>query len=98
VTLFTATSTATTNAGDVDYCELGKNNAASAGSDGSVLNIPNAENFPIIWPGQDIAIVTDGAGAAGVCTVFMEYEELPFNATEIDANNGTPVVRKLTVS
>ncbi len=92
VSLFTFETTETTAAGDIDYADLAVANAAGTShtsqtsSIGSQLSYAaDDENFPIIWPGQDLAIVSDGDGTAGVCVVGVEYFELPFDETAIEA-------------
>ncbi len=105
VSLFTFETTETTAAGDIDFAVLAVANPAgvahtsqsSSMTTGSQLSFSaEDENFPVIWPGQDLAIVSDGDGTAGVCNVYVEYYELPFNE---DANEAQiAAIVQLTVA
>ncbi len=106
VSLFSFPTTTTTDAGDIDYVDLANPSVAgssvagsAAGSPASTVYTADDENYPIIWPGQDIGFYSDGAGTAGVVSAFLEYEELPFVAAEVDIGIGTTLdVRKLTIT
>lgn len=90
VTLGTFVTTATTAAGDVDYLDVGIDVAQATGVDNSKVNVARIDW--IIYPGQDFALVSDGAGAAGVCDVYIEYVLLPWG----NRTGGAGVIKKLT--
>lgn len=100
--LFTFTTTAATAAGDVDFANLsdldddGTAITGAPGLSGQTYYSENAENYPVIYPGQDIAFVSGGQGTAGVCNAYVEAIVLPFNEPEIEANINA--VEKLAVT
>ena len=106
VTLFAGTTTITTVAGDIDYLDLGVPSPAGVAIAGSASGSPagssfvaGAENYPIIWPWQDIGFYSGGEGTAGVCNAWLEYEELPFVQLELEANNAAAnAIRKIAVA
>lgn len=91
VSLFTVTTTATTAAGDVDFVDLsaldedGTAISGAPGLGGQTYYSENDENYPVIYPGQDIAFVSGGQGTAGVVNAYVEGILLPFNEAEIEA-------------
>lgn len=103
-TLFTFETTATTAAGDIDYADLGdatQSDSAISGAPGiggQSTNTPDAENYPVIFPGEDIAFVSDGDGTAGVVNAYVEYLELPFNEEEIENGTDNDIVKLTTAS
>lgn len=91
VSLFTFETTQTTAAGDLDVAFLGVPRVAGTAHDSQNGGIgqelafaADDENLPVIYPGQDIAFVSDGDGTAGVCNAYLEYLELPWNTEQIE--------------
>lgn len=75
-------------ADSVRYVDFAKpKTTGTVGSDGSLV-FDGLPDLPVVNPGQEFLLTSDGGGDAGVVTFFIEYQQIGFNpkvlaATEI---------------